>query len=294
MEYLTTLQNKLSTKEIDLIKYGAFEYDSLVEDLKEAMTNNQFEDHYIFSSPPGYSKTMTSNEIAEQLGIIPLKFDGTFGVFALAADLATALRQAPKDDSKILCFLDDCDSLFEKKNLNITKGMFDGKRKVLGYNMSMPPAYFQLDDEQREAIDSFKEVGRSGFRIPMDRFVFIVLTNKHLPTSQEMNDASPSKKEEFTDLHAIRRRNEYKELVFDKGVDWGYCAYVVMTKPVCEWTYPEITFEQKLEILRFTSRHWDEINLQNLSVFDKMTKKMVRYPNDYYDRWVSDYTNKKR
>lgn len=292
MEYLETLKNKLSTKEIDLMKYGGFEYENFTQEIQEALLNNTFEDHYIFSSPPGFGKTVTTNQIAERLGIELVKFDGSMGLFAFAADLASVLLQAPDDDSKIFCLLDDCDSLFDKKNLNYSKGIFDRLRRVLAYGMSMPPAYHMLDEIQKEAIDSFTTPGRSGFRIPTDRFVFIVLTNKVFPTSNVAANASESKKEYMDGLLAVRRRNEYKDLVFEKGVDWGYCAHVVMSKPVCESNYPNISLEEKLEILRFTSRHWDIITEKNLSVFDKMTKQMVRFPDNYYDRWVSNYTEK--
>ena len=292
MEYLSKLKNKLSTKEIDLIKYGGIEYDTFVDDITEALTNNQFDDNFIFASLPGFGKTTAANDIADELGIKLVKFDGSMGLFAFAADIASVLNTAPDDGSKIYCLLDDCDSLFDKKNLNYSKGIFDQKRRVLAYGMSMPPAYHMLDDIQKEAIDSFMTPGRSGFRIPTDRFVFIVLTNKPFASGNDIQNASDSKKEYYTGLNAIRRRVEYKDLSFDKGVDWGYCAHVTMTKGVCEKIYPEITLEQKLEILRFTSMHWDVITDKNLSVIEKMTKQMVRFPDNYYDRWVSKYTEK--
>jgi len=31
---------------------------------------------------------------------------------------------------------------------------------------------------------------------------------------------------------------------------------------------------------------------RNLSVFDKMVKDMVRFPDFYYDRWISQYLKK--
>jgi hypothetical protein len=292
MEYLETLSNKLSTKEIDLIKYGGFEHSEFEGDIREALTNNTFNDNYIFSSLPGFGKTTSLNNIADELGIKLVKFDGSMGLFAFAADLASVLLQAPDDDSKIYCSVDDCDSLFDKKNLNTTKGIFDKKRRVLSYGMSMPPAYHMLDDIQKEAIDAFKTPGRSGFRIPTDRFVFIVLTNKEFPTTGDLKRVSESKKEYKTDLNAIRRRTEYNELTFEGDVDWGYCSHVVMSRPVCEYIHPDVTLDQKIEMLRFTSRHWKDITDQNLSIFDKMTKVLVRSPQNYYDIWMSKYIDK--
>ena len=73
MEYLSKLKNKLSTKEIDLIKYGSFEHSEFENDIRTALTNNTFDDNYIFSSLPGFGKTTTYNLICEALGITPVK-----------------------------------------------------------------------------------------------------------------------------------------------------------------------------------------------------------------------------
>ena len=290
--YEQDLKNKVSTSEIHYLNEGKKEHNFFQADVEDALTNNMFGDHYMFSSRPGTGKTETSKRLAERLGISMIKFEGSQGLFAFCADVATILLQAPDDDSKIYCQFDDCDSLFAKgDNLNTIKGLFDKGRNVLAYRRQLGAQYAQLDDTQKAAIDSFRQEGRGGFSIPTDRFVFITLTNKEFPTTDQIEQASDSKKEYYNGLNAIRRRVQYKQMDLEAGIDWGYCGHILMTSDLVERFYPEITEEQKIEILKFTSptNNWNNIMERNLSTFEKMAKDMVRFPENYYDRWISQY-----
>lgn len=286
------LKNKISTQEIFFIEEGKKSYNFFKADIEDALTTNKFGDNFIFSSKPGTSKTFTTNEVATALGINLIKFEGSMGLFAFCADVATVLMNAPKDDSKIYCLFDDCDSLFTKgDNLNTLKGVFDKDRQVLSYRKQLGAQYYALDDTQQMAIDSFREEGRGGFSIPTDRFVFITLTNKEFPDADDYENASDSKKDYVKDLLAIRRRTEFKQMDLPFGIDWGYAAHILINYKLAEKWMPEITEEQKIEILKFTSptNNWSKLSERNISLFDKMVKDMVRFPDNYYDRWISQY-----
>jgi hypothetical protein len=286
------LKNKISTKEIAFIEEGRKEYNFFKADIEDALCNNQFGDHYVFSSKPGSSKTWTTNEVADQLGINLIKFEGSQGLFTFCADVATVLLRAPKDDSKIYCLFDDCDSLFKKGDeLNTIKGMFDPDRRTLTYRKTLGSQYAQLDETQQAAISAFREDGRSGFSIPTDRFVFITLTNKAFAGSDDVDKGTDSQHEYLSAMAAIRRRVQYKAMDLEYGVDWGYCAYILLNYPLAEKWMSHITEDQKIEILKFTSptNNWSKIADRNLSLFDKMVKDMVRFPDNYYDRWISQY-----
>ena len=289
---MINLKNKISTKEISYIEEGKREYNFFKADVEDALLNNTFNEHFIFSSIPGYSKTYTTNKVAESNNISLVKFEGSMGLFAFCADIATLLLHAPEDDSKIFCLFDDCDSLFQKgDNLNTLKGMFDPDRQVLKYGKQLGAQYHQLDDTQKGAIDHFRTDGKSGFTIPTDRLVFITLTNKTFPNAQSVQEASDSKQDYYKDLNAIRRRTQFKEVTFDKGVDWGYCSHILLNSTLAEQWKPDITDDEKIEILKFTSptNNWYNLTERNLSLFDKMVKDMVRFPENYYDRWISQY-----
>jgi hypothetical protein len=296
------LQKILTREEINFIEMGKDEYEFFLADLAEAFENNPFGENFIFSSPPGFSKSFSTNKKIKELGLENqvLEFNGDFGLFSFAADTATALLRLmefdPHGTSKIYCKLDDSDSLFDRKNINVTKNMFQAEngRKRLEYRKVLGGQYASLDDSQKAAIDHFREEGRAGFSIPVDRFVFIVLTNKSLANTDDIEKASDFQKESKKAEAAIHRRVQYKGMKFQPGVDWGYCAHIFMNYPMAEQWKPNITLEEKLEVLRFTSptNNWHRIKDRNLSVFDKMVKDMVRFPNNYYNRWVSQYLNR--
>jgi hypothetical protein len=291
------LKNKISTEEFFYLEEGKKKHAFFEADIEDALTNNVFGDHYIISSLPGTGKTETVKRKCQALNINMIKFEGSQGLFAFCADVATVLLNAPQDDSKIYCLFDDNDSLFEKgDNLNTMKGLFDKGRNVLAYRRQLGSQYDRLDDTQKAAIDHFREDGRGGFSIPTDRFVFITLSNKPFPTTTECEKATESKREYYNGLNAIRRRVQFVEMNFNSGVDWGYCAHVLLTSNLVERFYPEITDEEKLEILKFTSptNNWNKLTERNLSVFEKMAKDMVRFSDNYYDRWITQYLIKSK
>ena len=286
------LLNKLTIKERQWIELGEQEHELFQSDVIEAMTNNRFNDHFIFQSLPGTGKTETAKRVAAANGIKMLKFEGSQGLFAFCADVAYALLHAPDDGSMIYALFDDCDTLFKNGDeLNTIKGLFDHGRKALSYRKQLGGQYYMLGEAQREAIDAFREEGRSGFSIPVDRFVFITLTNKNFPSQDEVENASESKRDYYAGLAAIRRRVQYKKMDLESGIDWGYCAHILMNSDLVEKFHPDITQEQKLEIMRFTSplNHWHKLIERNLSIFEKMAKDIVRFPDHYYDRWMSQY-----
>jgi len=286
------LKNKISVTEINFIEQGKTNYNFFKADIEDALLNNTFNEHFFFSSIPGYSKTYTTNKVAETNGIKLVKFEGTMGLFSFCADVATIVSKIPKNVKNVFCIFDDCDSLFAKgDNLNVIKGMFDPDRNVLKYGKVLGAQYAALDDTQKEAIDKFRTEGKSGFEIPTDKLVFITLTNKWFPKADDVDNATDSKKDYYNDLAAIRRRTQFKDVKFEKGVDWGYCAHILLTSDLAEKWKADVTLEDKIEILRFTSptNNWHKLTERNLSLFDKMVKDMVRFPDNYYDRWISQY-----
>jgi hypothetical protein len=284
---------KLTNKELDWIKYGQSKYNFLQDKVKEALLNNPFNDHYLIYSEPGFSKTYTTQQVCNDNGIVPVTMNGNLGLFAFAADLAYVLDNVGDGDEKIKVVFDDCDSLFEKSNINVLKGMFDKSRNVLGWNKALTGAVLSsLDEEQVEALMKFKVKGKSGFEIPTDRFTFITLTNKPLASSIDIDNATDSKKQIKKDENAIRRRVEYEDLTMDTETAWGYCGHVLLNQPLIEKYIPNVTIDQKLEMLNWTSplNKWNRITDRNLSLYEKMAKDVVRYPKNYLDKWESSYT----
>jgi hypothetical protein len=61
---MVNLKNKISTTEIGYVNQGRTEYEFFKADVEDALLNNTFNEHYIFQSIPGYSKTYTANFVA--------------------------------------------------------------------------------------------------------------------------------------------------------------------------------------------------------------------------------------
>jgi hypothetical protein len=288
-----SIVGKLTDKELDWIKYGKNKYEFLRDKVKEALVNNPFNDHYLIYSEPGFSKTYTTQQTCKEYNIEPVTMNGNLGLFAFAADLAYVLDNVGDGNEKIKIVFDDCDSLFEKSNINVLKGMFDKSRNVLGWNKALTGAVLSsLDEEQVEALMKFKVKGKSGFEIPTDRFTFITLTNKPLASSIDIDNATDSKKQIKKDENAIRRRVEYEDLTMETETAWGYCGHVLLNQPLIEKYIPNATIEQKLEMLNWTSplNKWNRITDRNLSLYEKMAKDVIKYPTNYLDKWESSYT----
>ena len=52
---------------------------------------------------------------------------------------------------------------------------------------------------------------------------------------------------------------------------------------------PSISVELKNDILTWAFNNWANVTERNLSLVEKMTKDIVRYPTAYKDIWKSEY-----
>jgi hypothetical protein len=115
-----------------------------------------------------------------------------------------------------------------------------------------------------------------------------------MPTINEVDGAKTiSKQTELGHLHAIRRRVEYKCIDMELMELWGYIANVALNGQICEKFIPDITYEQKVQLVQWCYSNWRNMVERNLSVVEKMTKDIVRYPTTYMDIWASEYLETK-
>lgn len=275
--------------ELHYISNGQLYQTKLREYINEALFSNPFNENFVVSSLPGLGKSYeTELALAKINPATTIKIEGSANLSAFTIDLATAVFLAK--GQRLLVILDDCDMLFEDKNLNTTKKMFDQAR-ALKYNKNWRALKGLCTDLQFQAIESFGSDDKAGFSVPTDNITFLILTNRHLPTINEVElaEAGSRKETKFTDLYAIRRRSKYKEIGMDTNDLWGYVANVVLNEQICEKFKPQITLQEKEQLLLWCRANWDKVSERNLSLVEKMTKDMVRYPNDYKDVWKAEY-----
>ena len=269
---------------------GDVAHQTLINNIREALFNNQFKNNYVISSMPGLGKSHGMGEELKKItGQPPILINGSSSMSAFTIDMATAAYLA--GGKPLVVVLDDCDMLLEPKNINITKKMFDQSRQ-LAYNKHYKSLTHLCNEVQIAAMESFSTDDRAGFTVPTNNITFVILTNRHLPTDNEVEQAKKKSAKTaayFVDLYAIRRRTQYKEITMSSSDLWGYIANITLTSNVCEKIFPTITQQQKEQILVWCHARWDRVTERNLSLVEKMTMDMVRYPNNYLDIWAINY-----
>lgn len=274
--------------QLHLIAKGQIHRATLRTQINEALHNNPFRENFIISSMPGLGKSWEMDKALALMTNAPLVFNGTASMPSFIIDIATAVYLSKGQQLTVV--LDDCDVIFEDANINVVKKMFDDTR-VLRYGKVARGLYKFCTDLQVEAIESFSQPDSAGFTVPLNDVTFITLTNRHLPTVNEVDaiDQATTKHSKAKDLYAIRRRTEYKEIGMDNLELWGYVADVIINEHICEKFMPNISMGQKEQIATWCYTHWNEVTERNLSLTEKMTKDMIRYPKDYLDIWTTNY-----
>ena len=253
------------------------------------MFKNKFKENYIVSSVPGLGKSFEMSKIYSTLNQDQVVLiEGSAGIFSFIIDITTAVYLSAGKPLTVI--LDDCDVLFEDKNLNIAKKMFDQTRKLI-YGKNARTLKSFCTDLQWQAIQSFLEDDRAGFSVDLNTVTFIILTNRHLPTINEVEAQQAGSKKDtmFTDLYAIRRRTKYKEIGMSNEELWGYVANVVLNEQICEKFISDISLKQKEQILTWCWANWSNVSERNLSLIEKMTKDIDNYPTNYVDIWKTEY-----
>lgn len=287
----------LTKDQLHYISKGKIHQKTLKLTIHDALFNNTFDENYIIESLPGLGKTYELKKALKTMTNPPLVFEGSSGIYGYTVDVATAIyvHKMKKIKTRLVIANDDCDTLFENTNVNTAKKMFDDS-KVLRYGRNWTSLKPICTDLQFEALGSFADESRTGLDIDVSDVSFITLTNIHLPTIQqvEKEPQGSSKYAKATALYAIRRRSAHKEISMENMDLWGYCANVVLNEKICEKFMPNITQQYKDQILEFLHTWWEPrggkmITEKNLSIVEKMTKDIVKYPNDYKDIWDQEY-----
>lgn len=271
-----------TTEQEDEIKRGKLHQLILKNQIDEALNHNTFNENYIISSLPGLGKSYETQQALDKMANRPLMFQGSSSMPAFMIEVATAVYLS--QGQRLVVVLDDCDSLFESKNINIAKKMFDDA-KILKYGKNFRGLEHLTTPLQFEAISSFSSEEQAGFTVPLNNVTFIILTNKHFAT---VNEAEAGKTHDV-DMYSIRRRTAYRPIEMDNRSLWGYVANVVLNEHICEKFQPNISLAAKHQILTWASANWDNVTERNLSLVEKMTKDMVRYPANYLDIWKASY-----
>lgn len=285
---------KFTIDEQHLIAKGATRQSQLVDLINTALTDNIFNDSYIVGTIPGVGKTYTmTQEIAKlpEDSVKPLVIEGSAGMTMFTIEVATACYLA--GGKPLVVVLDDCDVLFEDKSLNVAKKMFDDT-KELKYNKMAKGLKHFCSDLQWEAIEHYSSEESAGFSVPLDNVTFIILSNRSLASANMADEATEgtAKHTRFTDQYAIRRRTQYEHMDMSNEELWGYAAHITLNGNICEKINPDITEEEKHDMLHFCRSNWNNMTERNLSIIEKMTKILLRYPDTARDMWTNKFVER--
>ncbi len=278
--------------QLHLISKGAIHRQTLRNQIDEALNHNPFNENYIISSLPGLGKTYELEQAVARMATPPIINNGNNGIYSYTVDTATAIYLAR--GQRLVIVNDDCDMLFEQSNINTAKKMFDSTR-ILRYGKNYQSLRPICSELQWEALCSFSQPDKAGLDIPLNNVTFITLTNLHFHTVNEVErqEQGSSKYDRYNGLYSIRRRTAYKEIQMPVMELWGYVADVVLNDHICEKFIPNISLTHKEQILQWCYSKWENsITERNLSIIEKMTKDIVRYPTDYLDIWEQEYATK--
>jgi hypothetical protein len=284
---------KFTIDEQHLIAKGATRQSQLVDLIDTALHDNIFDDSYIIGTVPGVGKTYTMKEAIKKMPKEdrPLLIEGSAGLTMFTIEVATAAWLA--QGKPIVVVLDDCDVLFEDKSLNTAKKMFDETQELKYNKMARGLKHF-CSDLQWQAIESFSTEESAGFSVNLKNVTFVILSNRSL-ASANMADAAEdgsTKQTRFTDQYAIRRRTQYEHMNMTNDELWGYAAHITLNGSICEEINPTITLEEKHDMLHFCRSNWNNMTERNLSIIEKMTKILFRYPDTARDMWTNKFVER--
>ena len=259
--------------------------------IDEALNRNKFKRNYILSSLPGLGKTHEMEQAVSKLTNEPVIMRGDGSPYNYFIDLATAMYLNGGADNPLTVINDDCDILFNDKNINVTKNAFNNSR-LYKYAKNYTTLKPLCSDVQWAALEYFADATKAGIELDVSNVTFIILTNMHLQDVHEVSAQEPgsTKYEKYNNRYAIRRRTQYKEIDMPTMDLWGYVADVVLNEQICEKFIPNISKGHKEQILQWLYTKWEnDVTEQNLSIVEKMTMDIANYPNDYLDIWELEY-----
>ena len=279
------MTQKFNSKQQHFIENGITKQLLLRSKIDESFNNNPFGENYVISSLPGMGKTYEAKQQTAE-NVVWIEGSSTMAFFTI--QIATAVFLA--DGEPLVIVLDDCDVIFEAANANTAKKMFDDTKK-LKYNKMRKGLKTMCSDISWEAIESFSTPESPGFAVPLDNVTFIVLSNRLLPTSNHVDSLEQGTKKHTvaTDLLAIRRRTNAETIDMEMFDLWGYVANVTLNEQICQKFYPTISSDEQHQLVNWLYSNWKTVTERNLSIVEKMTKDMVRFPDKYLDIWEANY-----
>lgn len=258
----------------------------------------------ILSGSTGIGKTWNTKKALKDIGLIEdedyILLKQNMSMLGFAVKLAMGhekfIRNKKNENEKLIIMVDDCDSFFGSKDeRNILKGM-TGKigDRCLQWNKLVPSHMF-TNEQQATILRYAHRDGSPGFTVPCDDVAFIFTTNFKFPTenqaAQMLAKSGPNNRSNaYHDLAALRSRCKTKDFMLEKEVNWGWIVEVCLNDNLlfCLDNLQNPNFS-KWYLLNWIFSNWEKMTESNLRTVEDMAKMMLRFPDNYADKWEEDF-----
>jgi len=279
-------ENLFNEKQLNLLKE--------VRELKSSMANligfNSRDDdkysHLIISGPPGLGKTHFVKSLFNERGIPFISISGSVSLYALGVRLS--VLNSMRDPNEITYIhVDDSDVIFkDEESCNIFKNvLFDDQ--VFIYEKNIRRLLTSLEEHQRLSVESHMSDNSMGFRVPLQKVVFVITTNVPLPTDKQITKLMGKNGLAGIKVHrnAIRSRCRYRDLSFDDSKRWAWIADVFL-KDDYQNEAEEILIKEMISFL------WDNRSLMlehSIRTAEKMLLIAQKDPINYLAIWKNEF-----
>lgn len=281
--------NKLTTNQKVAIELGMRQRKGLIRQTKRMAkkvksTTAKYVDQLI-AGPSGTGKSFNILKTLRSQGLQFFEMTGNASIFGFMGNLLYLHSQKPKG-KKLVIFLDDCDFLFESKNINILKNLTatDPLDRKFQYTKSINEK--QFSEAQQDVLPNYLNEGIHGLTIPCDEFVFVIASNVELYDETQYSSLTSAEKKKADHHLAIRGRMKPYDFKLTKEEKWGWIYDAGMNDGALDMLETE---DDKLFLLNWMWNNWDSMKETSIRTIEKMAEDMIEDPSDFVEYWELDY-----
>mgnify|MGYP003654790282 FL=1 len=281
--------NKLTTNQKVAIELGMRQRKGLIRQTirmakKVKSTTAKYVDQLI-AGPSGTGKSFNILKTLRSQGLQFFEMTGNASIFGFMGNLLYLHSQKP-NGKKLVIFLDDCDFLFEPKNINILKNLTatDPQDRKFQYTKAVNEK--QFSDAQQHVLPNYLNEGTHGLTIPCDEFVFVIASNIELYDETQLSGLTASQKKTAEHHLAIRGRMKPYDFKLTKDEKWGWIYDAGMNDGALDMLAKKA---DKLFLLNWMWSNWDQMKETSIRTIEKMAEDMIEDPSDFVEYWELDY-----
>lgn len=242
----------------------------------------------LICGPSGVGKTWNIVKTLREEGILFFEMTGNASIYGLMGNLLYLHSQKPKG-KKMVIFLDDCDFLFEPKNINILKNLTASESQDRKFQYTKSVNAKNFTEAQQDVLPAYLHEGTHGLTIPCDEFVFVIASNIDLYDETQMEGLTSAETKKANHHLAIRGRMKPYDFTLTKDEKWGWLYDVAMNDGALDIIDSE---EDKIFLLNWIWNNWESMKETSVRTIEKMADDMMEDPEDYLEYWELDYLAK--